>query len=73
MCGIVGFVNANSRAANREVLERMNRCIVHRGPDEDGFFVHESVALAMRRLAIIDLAGGQQPIYNQDRSAVITT
>jgi asparagine synthase (glutamine-hydrolysing) len=71
MCGIVGFVNASSRAANREILERMNRCIVHRGPDEDGFFVQDSVALAMRRLAIIDLAGGQQPIYNQDRSAVI--
>lgn len=71
MCGIVGFVNAKSRPASREVLERMNRCIVHRGPDEDGFFVHEAVALAMRRLAIIDLAGGQQPIFNQDQTAVI--
>src|SRR5215213_7196467 len=71
MCGIVGFVNANSRPASRELLERMNACIVHRGPDEDGFFVHESVALAMRRLAIIDLAGGQQPIFNQDKSSVI--
>jgi asparagine synthase (glutamine-hydrolysing) len=71
MCGIVGFVNAGSRAASRETLERMNRCIVHRGPDEDGFFVHENVALAMRRLAIIDLAGGQQPIYNQEKSSVI--
>jgi asparagine synthase (glutamine-hydrolysing) len=71
MCGIVGFVNANSRPASREILERMNRCIVHRGPDEDGFFVNESVALAMRRLAIIDLAGGQQPIFNQDRTSVI--
>ncbi len=71
MCGIVGFVNANSRAASREVLEGMNKCIVHRGPDEDGFFVHESVALAMRRLAIIDLAGGQQPIRGQDKRSVI--
>jgi asparagine synthase (glutamine-hydrolysing) len=71
MCGIVGFVNAGSRTASRETLERMNRCIVHRGPDEDGFFVHENVALAMRRLAIIDLAGGQQPIYNQEKSSVI--
>jgi len=71
MCGIVGFVNSNSRAANRELLERMNACIVHRGPDEDGFFVNENVALAMRRLAIIDLAGGQQPIFNQDKSSVI--
>jgi asparagine synthase (glutamine-hydrolysing) len=71
MCGIVGFVNANSRAASRELLERMNARIIHRGPDEDGFFVHESVALAMRRLAIIDLKGGQQPIYNRDKSSVI--
>src|SRR5215203_231072 len=71
MCGIVGFVNAGSRAASRELLERMNGCIVHRGPDEDGFFVHESVALAMRRLAIIDLKGGQQPIFNEDQSSVI--
>lgn len=71
MCGIVGFVNSNSRPVSREVLERMNSCIVHRGPDEDGFFVHENVALAMRRLAIIDLAGGQQPIFNQEKSSVI--
>jgi asparagine synthase (glutamine-hydrolysing) len=71
MCGIVGFVNAGSRGASRELLERMNACIVHRGPDEDGFFVHESVALAMRRLAIIDLKGGQQPIFSDDRSSVI--
>lgn len=71
MCGIVGYVNSNSRPANRQLLERMNACIVHRGPDEDGFFVHENVALAMRRLAIIDLAGGQQPIFNEDKSSVI--
>ena len=71
MCGIVGFVNSNSRAANREILERMNACIVHRGPDEDGFYVNENVALAMRRLAIIDLKGGQQPIFNENKSSVI--
>ena len=71
MCGIVGFINAGSRDANRELLERMNRCIVHRGPDEDGFYVKENVALAMRRLAIIDLKGGQQPIFNQDKTKTI--
>lgn len=71
MCGIVGFVNSKSRAANREILEKMNAAIVHRGPDEDGFFVKENVALAMRRLAIIDLAGGQQPIFNADKTAAI--
>ncbi len=71
MCGIVGFVNAGRRAVEREVLERMNACIVHRGPDEDGFYVKDSVALAMRRLSIIDLAGGQQPIFSEDRTKAI--
>ncbi|MEP6900475.1 MAG: asparagine synthase (glutamine-hydrolyzing), partial [Actinomycetota bacterium] len=71
MCGIVGFVNSNSRAASREILEQMNACIVHRGPDEDGFYVNENVALAMRRLAIIDLKGGQQPIFNEAKTAAI--
>ena len=68
MCGIVGIANANSRPVNREILERMNRCIEHRGPDEDGFYLQESVGLAMRRLAIIDLAHGKQPIHNADET-----
>ncbi len=71
MCGIVGFVNAHKKEAAREILEKMNAAIIHRGPDEDGFFVKDSVALAMRRLAIIDLAGGQQPIFNHDKSKTI--
>lgn len=71
MCGIVGFVNANSRQINREVLEKMNTCIIHRGPDEDGFFVKENIALAMRRLSIIDLKGGQQPIFSENRTKAI--
>src|SRR5258706_11846119 len=68
MCGITGFVNANGRAADRSVLEAMNRAIVHRGPDEDGFYHKENVGLAMRRLSIIDLASGQQPIHNADKT-----
>jgi asparagine synthase (glutamine-hydrolysing) len=68
MCGITGFINADGKAVERSVLERMNRAIVHRGPDEDGFYVNENVGLAMRRLSIIDLAGGQQPIHNSDRT-----
>ncbi len=71
MCGIVGIANANSQHVNREILERMNACITHRGPDEDGFYVRENIGLAMRRLSIIDLAGGQQPIYNADKTACI--
>ncbi len=68
MCGIAGFVNNNGRAADGAVLKAMNEAIVHRGPDEDGAYLHENVGLAMRRLAIIDLAGGRQPIHNHDRS-----
>lgn len=71
MCGIVGIVNRDGRAAERATLERMNNAIVHRGPDEDGFYINENVGLAMRRLAIIDLAGGQQPIFNRDRTKAI--
>jgi asparagine synthase (glutamine-hydrolysing) len=67
MCGIVGVVN-NSQPVDRAVLERMNLCIRHRGPDEDGFYVNDNVGMAMRRLSIIDLASGQQPIHNSDRS-----
>src|SRR5690606_11514905 len=68
MCGITGFVNNSDRAVDRELLEAMNRAIIHRGPDEDGFYVKDNVGLAMRRLAIIDLAGGQQPIHNANRT-----
>src|SRR5947209_14210982 len=68
MCGIVGFVNTKGRAADRPVLEAMNDAIAHRGPDDDGFYVHKNVGLAMRRLAIIDLASGKQPIHNADKT-----
>lgn len=66
MCGITGFVNADRRPASRELIERMNAAITHRGPDEDGFYLNDNVALAMRRLSIIDLASGRQPIRNAD-------
>ena len=66
MCGITGFVNNDSTSASRELLEAMNRAIEHRGPDDDGFYVQENVGLAMRRLSIIDLASGKQPIRNAD-------
>jgi asparagine synthase (glutamine-hydrolysing) len=71
MCGITGFVVKDGRRPERFVLESMNAAIFHRGPDEDGFFIDDHAALAMRRLAIIDLAGGQQPIWNADRTKCI--
>jgi asparagine synthase (glutamine-hydrolysing) len=67
MCGIVGFVNKKG-SVDRPVLERMCEAIVHRGPDDDGFYTEENAALGMRRLSIIDVAGGKQPIHNADRT-----
>ena len=67
MCGIVGIAN-KSEPVRREILEGMNCAIVHRGPDEDGFYLKDNIGLAMRRLSIIDLSGGQQPIHNADKT-----
>ena len=68
MCGIVGFVKKDGSSVDRTILEKMNAAIVHRGPDDDGFYVNRNVALGMRRLSIIDLAHGKQPIHNADKS-----
>ena len=68
MCGIAGFVNKKSSGVDRALLEKMNAAIAHRGPDDDGFFVDENAALGMRRLSIIDVAGGHQPIHNHDKT-----
>jgi asparagine synthase (glutamine-hydrolysing) len=71
MCGIVGIVRNDGKPVDEELLARMNNAIRHRGPDDDGFYVNGSVGLGMRRLAIIDLKGGAQPIHNHDRSSWI--
>src|SRR5436305_7670175 len=71
MCGIAGIVNLDGASVDAALLARMNDRIRHRGPDEEGAYLHANVGLAMRRLAIIDLAGGQQPITNEDRTCWI--
>jgi asparagine synthase (glutamine-hydrolysing) len=71
VCGIAGIVNHNNQAVDRDVLAQMCEAIRHRGPDEEGSYVKDRVGLTMRRLAIIDLKGGQQPIHNADRTAWI--
>ncbi|MGA7607406.1 MAG: asparagine synthase (glutamine-hydrolyzing) [Anaerolineales bacterium] len=68
MCGICGMSYSDNRLGNREVLQKMNAAIMHRGPDSDGFHIAEGIGLAMRRLAIIDVKGGDQPISNEDDS-----
>ncbi len=68
MCGIAGILQLDrSRAAPAGVLEEMLRAIVHRGPDEDGRLVDDELAMGMRRLSIIDLQDGQQPIFDEQR------
>ncbi|HEV3301883.1 MAG TPA: asparagine synthetase B, partial [Planctomycetaceae bacterium] len=72
MCGICGvYEYASSMRVDRQQLAQMNATLLHRGPDEDGFFVRDRVGLAMRRLRIIDLAGGTQPIANEDETISI--
>lgn len=69
MCGIAGVVSFNnSSAISHDLLENMVNTLYHRGPDEAGMAIHGSAALGMRRLSIIDLKGGSQPIYNEDKS-----
>jgi asparagine synthase (glutamine-hydrolysing) len=66
MCGIAGFVVNRAQEGRREVLGRMMAALRHRGPDDEGAYVDHHAALGVRRLAVIDLAGGQQPIANED-------
>jgi asparagine synthase (glutamine-hydrolysing) len=72
MCGISGLVYRDpERPVEEAVLGRMNAAIRHRGPDSDGFYFRPGVGLAMRRLAIVDLATGDQPLSNEDGSVWI--
>ncbi len=71
MCGICGYVSLDGRGIDRDLLESMNDRLVHRGPDSAGVFVDERAGLAARRLAIIDLVTGDQPIANEDGSVVV--
>ena len=72
MCGIAGFADITARArtldGDRQRVKAMCDVMRHRGPDDDGFYVEPGVALGMRRLSIIDLAGGHQPIHNEERT-----
>lgn len=71
MCGICGMVTKNGRPADQMVLERMTDLIVHRGPDDTGVHFDSNVGLGFRRLSIIDLEGGHQPLSNEDGSVWI--
>ena len=69
MCGFVGYIN---REKNKEDnIKKMNDLIAHRGPDSEGYYIDQDIALGFRRLSIIDLKSGDQPIYNDDKSKLI--
>jgi asparagine synthase (glutamine-hydrolysing) len=72
MCGIAGIVSAVAGdEIDAGVIHRMCQAIVHRGPDDEGLFVKHGTGLGMRRLSIIDLSGGHQPVFNEDRTVWI--
>lgn len=72
MCGIAGIAHSDpGYPIDRELLRRMTGVMAHRGPDADGFHLGRGIGLGHRRLSIIDLAGGDQPIFNEDRTKVV--
>ncbi|RDC44229.1 hypothetical protein [Adlercreutzia sp.] len=72
MCGSVGFIDENDQTYDhRATIVAMANAIAHRGPDSEGYFSDGRAALGFRRLAIIDLAGANQPLYNENRSLVL--
>ncbi|MBI5739144.1 MAG: asparagine synthase (glutamine-hydrolyzing) [Nitrospirae bacterium] len=69
MCGIAGVFNYKKNSAiSPEIIKKMNNELIHRGPDDEGYYIKGNIALAFRRLSIIDLKTGNQPIHNEDKS-----
>ena len=71
MCGFVGFMDKLNQDEKRKSIKVMADRIIHRGPDEEGYYVDDDVALGHRRLSIIDLSSGQQPMFNEDGSIAV--
>lgn len=69
MCGFVGYINKEKN--KQDNIKKMADLIAHRGPDSEGYYTDENIALGFRRLSIIDLDGGSQPIYNSDKTKAI--
>lgn len=69
MCGFTGYINKEKDKT--KTIKKMNDMIIHRGPDSEGYYTDDTIALGFRRLSIIDLKSGDQPIYNEDKTKVI--
>ena len=70
MCGLCGFTG--EVIDRKKVLENMTDVITHRGPDSVGYYTDSKISMGFRRLSIIDLEGGSQPIYNKDKSILFS-
>lgn len=70
MCGFTGSIS--KRKDKEKIIKEMNKMIEHRGPDDENYYIDENIAMAFRRLSIIDLKNGRQPMMNEDESMVIT-
>jgi len=72
MCGISGIFDIKGRRSiDRSIIDKMNRVLHHRGPDESGLYLDKGIALGHRRLSIIDLASGKQPLTNEDNDVIV--
>src|SRR6476660_3269469 len=74
MCGITGWINLDTNRPSHDaggVLHSMCETIVHRGPNSEGIWTDDTVALGMRRLSVIDLETGDQPVFSEDKSVVV--
>jgi len=71
MCGFTGFIDFKKKKEKEKIIKKMNDLIAHRGPDGEGFYADDFIALGHRRLSIVDLEGGIQPMYNEDKNIVI--
>ena len=71
MCGIAGIANTRGEEVDAQAIRQMSQTLVHRGPDDEGIFVKDGVGLGMRRLSVIDVTGGHQPVFNEDGSVAV--
>jgi len=71
MCGICGIYNIDNRPVDKNLLKKMNNTLIHRGPDDEGYYVNGSIGLGHRRLSIIDLDTGRQPMGNTKQGAYL--
>ena len=72
MCGFCAFYDKTKIENKKKIIKDMADRIKHRGPDSDGYYVDKDIAMGFRRLSIIDLKGGNQPLYNEDNSPAAT-